>query len=242
MGNSDDILLYFDIRHYDMNMPYTCLMSHISIADQWLLSNTKWKGFRIQCILMKDIMWSLPANVLKTFWNTSLHFNISFCHAALFFLRHHWGGRDSSSITKSQYTSSTILLCSIAVTVLETYLTQKLCSSSPTNVYTFTAVIHFRSPFVWHLLTEEESTCDFLMRTALGSRTSTAHCGCCKICLNTLLESSCWTPSMKNTLQDCQRDQSEEGLEPTIASNVIAKVDVTKTGFEAPLPSLLPVI
>lgn len=34
MGNSDDILLYFDIRHYDMNMPYTCLMSHISIADQ----------------------------------------------------------------------------------------------------------------------------------------------------------------------------------------------------------------
>lgn len=85
MGNSDDILLYFDIRHYDMNMPYTCLMSHISIADQWLLSNTKWKSFRIQCILMKDIMWSLPANVLKTFWNTSLHFNISFCHAALFF-------------------------------------------------------------------------------------------------------------------------------------------------------------
>lgn len=85
MGNSDDILLYFDIRHYDMNMPYTCLMSHISIADQWLLSNTKWKSFRIQCILMKDIMWSLPANVLKkTFWNTSLHFNISFCHAAFF--------------------------------------------------------------------------------------------------------------------------------------------------------------
>lgn len=34
MGNSDDILLYSDIRHYDMNMPYTCLMSHISIADQ----------------------------------------------------------------------------------------------------------------------------------------------------------------------------------------------------------------
>lgn len=34
MGNSDDILLYFDIRHYDMNMPYTRLMSHISIADQ----------------------------------------------------------------------------------------------------------------------------------------------------------------------------------------------------------------
>lgn len=162
MGNSDDILLYFDIRHYDMNMPYTCLMSHISIADQWLLSNTKWKSFRIQCILMKDIMWSLPANVLKTFWNTSLHFNISFCHAALFFLRHHWGGRDSSSITKSQYTSATILLCSIAVTVLETNLTQKLCSSSPTNVCTFTAVIHFRSPFVWHLLTEEESTCDSL--------------------------------------------------------------------------------
>lgn len=85
MGNSDDILLYFDIRHYDMNMPYTCLMSHISIADQWLLSNTKWKSFRIQCILMKDIMWSLPANVLKTFWNTSLHFNISFLSCCFFF-------------------------------------------------------------------------------------------------------------------------------------------------------------
>lgn len=118
MGNSDDILLYFDIRHYDMNMPYTCLMPHISIADQWLLSNTKWKSFRIQCILMKDIMWSLPANVLKTFWNTSLHFNISFCHAAFFATS--LGGRDSSSITKSQNTFSTILLCSTAVTALET--------------------------------------------------------------------------------------------------------------------------
>lgn len=176
MGNSDDILLYFDIRHYDMNMPYTCLMSHISIADQWLLSNTKWKSFRIQCILMKDIMWSLPANVLKTFWNTSLHFNISFCHAAFFATS--LGGIDSSSITKSQYTFSTILLCSIAVTVLETNLTQKLCSSSPTNVYTFTAVIHFHSPFVWHLLTEEESMRDFLMHIALGFRKNTAHSEC----------------------------------------------------------------
>lgn len=99
VGNSDDILLYSDIRHYDMNMPYTCLMSHVSVADQWLLSNTKWKSFGIQCILMKDIMWSLPANALKTFWNTSLHFNISFCHAAFFFcditggnrfIIHHW--------------------------------------------------------------------------------------------------------------------------------------------------------
>lgn len=177
VGNSDDILLYSDIRHYDMNMPYTCLMSHVSVADQWLLSNTKWKSFGIQCILMKDIMWSLPANALKTFWNTSLHFNISFCHAAFFFATS-LGGIDSSSITESQNTLSTILLCSVAVTVLETILTQKLCSSSPTSLDTFTAVIHFRSPFVWHLLTEEESGCDFLTHLAISFWESTAHSTC----------------------------------------------------------------
>lgn len=133
MGNSDDILLYFDIRHYDMNMPYTCLMSHISIADQWLLSNTKWKSFRIQCILMKDIMWSLPANVLKTFWNTSLHFNISFCHAA-FFLRHHWGEETHHpSLSPKTHSQPS---CSVRLqSLLLRQTTQKLCSSSPTNVY-----------------------------------------------------------------------------------------------------------
>lgn len=142
-----------------------------------------------------------------------------------FFLRHHWGGIDSSSITKSQNTFSTILLCSIAVTVLETNLTQKLCSDSPTNVYTFTAVIHFHSPFVWHLLTEEESRCDFLMHTALASRNSTARSECCNCCLTALPEPLDWAPSTKNTLQDCwMLTQAEESLEAITASNFIGRV------------------
>lgn len=51
-GSSDDILLYSDIRHCDLNMLYTHLMSHHLFHTSEFLEMKNNKHFRTQCTLM----------------------------------------------------------------------------------------------------------------------------------------------------------------------------------------------